>query len=243
VIFTTAITKDYLWRAAPLLASLYRFGGDCRVVTVGFHNMPAGRGYCTHAMESNQACNQAGQVLDVLELDDGALLIQADADAVIQRDLDAAERELLGRLDSKSIAMGFNRVGPESGAEEYQLLSPHRSVEEVNQRLGVDLAQVAVYNAGFIAARVAVWRELRKWYDVMYAAGNHLFGNWRCCQLLLCCAIWHLGLHVIELPRTLHAHQHFGPHPDDQVVEGKLLVRGELAFYAHHVPELGLVGA
>ncbi len=236
-VFTTALTSDYLWRAAPLLASLHLLRScRCWVATVNFANMPPGRGYRTVPLESARGCNQQGQVLDVVNVMEGEVLIQADADAVIQRDFSTDEKALLAELRPGLVALGPNGAGRETGEVEYHRLLPHCSIEDVNRRLGVRLDQVEVFNAGFIAAVPAVWRELRQYYEVMYAAGAHLFGNWRCCQLLLCCAIWNLGLSVIRLPRTLHAHWHFGRSQGDEIKDGKLYAGGELVAYAHHVP-------
>jgi len=245
VIFCSALTADYLAKAAPFLVSLRRLRADRKyVVSVGF-SMPSAQGkYEAVSMAATgQPCNQQGQVLDVLPaVDEGEVLVMMDADALVQRDLLPAERTLLAGLTEWEIALGPNRLEPETGAEEFELLQARYPLPHVAGLLGTRLQNVPVYNCGFVAALPWVWRRLRRTYEELLGRAGECFGNWRACQLLLCMAIQQLELKVVELPRTIHAHQHFGRHPDDQVRDGRLFVKDQLAFYAHHIPELGLVG-
>lgn len=237
IIFCTTVTPDYLWRAAPLLASLRRLL-SCRkvVVSVGF-DMPASDWYETVRLEpTGSVCNQQGQVLDVIPgLTNGDTLIMADADAVVQRNLSLEEIGWLSHLASDQVAAGPNRQADENGLQEIELLRPKLSPGETGRLLGSPLSDVPIHNCGFLAAKLPVWQQLRPSYEALAAKAADKFGNWRCCQLLLCTVIYQLGLRVQVISQEVHSHGHSGAWPGHEVREGRLYADGKLVFFAHHI--------
>lgn len=242
MIFCTAITRDYLGRAAPLLASLRRLR-SCRkfVVTVGFEIPDQPDQYRNVTLApTGQKANQQGQVLDVLPDVGDETLVMADSDAVVQRDLADDELDLFNGLGPTDIAMGPNILQPQTAAEEYLRLSPKRSLAEVAAALGSRLDTVPICNAGFVAAKPPVWRLLRKHYERLDALTSGMWGNWRACQLLFCVVVDQLGLRIVDVGRQTHSHYHDGPHPLNSIRDRKVYYGERLVFFAHCIP--GITG-
>ncbi len=236
IVIATAITLDYLKKAQPLLRSFrYLHSCKCWVVTVGF-DLPATDYYQTARLEpTGKPALQQGQVLDALPpLDPDDILVMVDADGLFQRDFTKDELDWL--LGANDFLIGPNRLELELGEEEYRHLSPTYSIEEFEAV--VPVRNVPVYNCGFMAARVSTWKALRKEYDQLDRVVGGWFGNWRYCQLLFCCCLRSLGMHVKEASRILHCHGHSGLPSGSKVDNGVLSFQGETVLYAHYVEGL-----
>lgn len=191
---------------------------------------------------------QAGFFLDGLcpfDLKDDQLVILADADAVVQRDLNEEELATLARLDENTFAMGYNLRPGQTGAEEHELLRARQSLEETARALKAPpdvLRHCRVYNTGLVAGRVRAWRRLRHLYECYYRCAGEvavqLFALHSWPQYLICSVLYEHGFAVEEMGCDFHSHGHLGLQPGCTVEGGRLLHGGRPVFFAHAVPGL-----
>lgn len=237
IIFVTSVTEDYLPQASRLLETLSLLKACEKVVmTVGF-NMPATDHYRTAFIpHDGTICNQQGQMLDVLpDVGDDDIIVMADADACIQRDLSGDEIYFLQNLSSTEVGLGPNQFPGQTAETEWAHLKPRAMKDSIERTLGVQMADVPVFNGGFIAARVGVWKKIRPQFVKLWPLAPSLFEMWRCCQLLLCVTIKKLRLTVKVVPYSMHSHQHYPLTHLHSVIEGVLHHGNRVVFYAHHV--------
>ena len=218
----------------PTLARL----GSCRVVCLldpaDTRELPPN---CERHPFTGDRCYQDGRFLDAMPgAPDDAVVILADADALVQRDFDAGELATFDRLKD-GFALGYNKRPGQTGVEEYALLRPRQEISEAARVLGVSAATLRgawVYNFGLAAARAGTWRQLRTLYAT--TVGDHgvdLFDYMAWMQYLICVTLHHRGIPVEELGYATHAHGHFGLPDGCRVQGGKLYYRDRLVFFAH----------
>jgi hypothetical protein len=195
---------------------------------------------------------QDGKFLDALPLlDANDVAILADADAVIQRDLNDNERLMLDNLGD-GIAAGWNMKPGQMGKDELGILrlagglSPDmgecfdRQLEHAAVMLRLtssDMLACPMYNWGLVAAKVSTWRRLRALY-AQHTAGldpQILFEHPTWLQYALCCIVYKHGIPLVPMDYSLHSHQHFPMQPEHHVWERKLFYKNELVFFAHLV--------
>ena len=236
--FVTGMTKDYLWKSERLRASFPLLKScDPYVMTVGF-DMPGGDNFKTVRLEPTaQKSNQQGQFLDVIPTQDDDVVIMADADSCVQRDLTPAELEQFHNLDGV-LGMGANSHFGQDALFEFNLCKPKVGPEVMEHVLGLKLKDLVVYNVGLCVAKPPVWRRLRQKYEEIWAAADALCDNWRVCQLIQCAAAKLVGIDVVPLNYTVHSHQHFGLRRGHSFRDGVLYFGDEVVFFPHAVEGL-----
>lgn len=243
LIFTTTCNKDY--HRAWIFQSLSKLGGavaallhpdDKRELPSNVWRMPfvSDRFY------------QQGTFIDAMAQEiqsddwDNQVIMLADADAVIQRDLNDDERLMLDNLGD-GFAIGYNMHPRQTGAEEQAIL-----------RLAVDkgyaanalrlttkvLDECPMFNFGLVAGKVSTWRRLRKLYAHHTEACSNpqvLFVNPTWMQYVICAIIYAAGIPVVPMPYSMHSHQHFTMTPEHHVRQRVLYYRYAPVFFAHYV--------
>lgn len=175
---------------------------------------------------------------DILILADD-ILILADADALIQRPLTERELGLLEGLGDAFMA-GPNRDNTQLGENELNGLKLTRSLDETAQRFGVsqdDMLKCRVYNFGLVAAKVGSWRRLRRLYREAEGEGSpqDYFVSVAWMQYLLCVLLHRNDIEVVDMPLSMHSHDHFGLRLEHGIEDRVLYYKDEVVFFAHYV--------
>jgi hypothetical protein len=227
MIFVTTAPPE--WRKAYIFDSLAKL--SCRTVAL---LEPSDRRKLPSNVERvpyiADGWNQDGRFLNALDVPSDAVVVLADADAVVQRD------PLPCELDpGDGVAMGWNWYPGQTCAEEYGACRPHR---HYGDSFGVDLQRVPMRNGGLIAARADTWHWLHAvWADVFRIGGPMIADHTFCQQLFVCIAIEKVHLPLRTLGYATHTHG-LGPKhlTDDHTIrDGVLYHRGRIVFFAHHV--------
>lgn len=236
----TTATPDY---ARPwIFSSLGMIG--CRVVCLldPADRRPLPIGVERHPYQTPGVLYQDGRFLDAVPgVVDDDLVVLADADGVFQRDFSAEEVETLGGLGPMDFALGYNVRPGQKGAEEYELLRPKQSLEDMARSL--DWAPFMmrgcwIYNTGLMAARAATWRRLRESYAEVFGSvnGGEFFRLHSWPQYFLCLTFALHGFRVTELGYEVHSHGHFPLTPKHRIERRQLYHDGNLVLFAHNVP-------
>lgn len=176
---------------------------------------------------------------DVPGVKDDDIVILADADAVVQRDLDAAELKTLHVLGD-GFALGYNAGKGQKGEYEFRLLQPKVSVNAAAEQTGMTvplLMKVPVYNTGLVAGRVESWHHLHFFYNQHFGpgVGETIFAYPAWMQYFVCLTLAYNAIPVTELGYETHSHGHFGLSPWHAIADGRLTYMGQLVFFAHFV--------
>ncbi len=236
----TVITENYLSRAAGFLDSAARITVcPVEVVCIGFDGPIASYPYLRwRRMERHPSMShgmlQHGRALDAIpDLGADETVVQVDADIEVQRDLTDAEVVALNCMDERDFL-----IGPNAG--------PNDTLGNEAWRIGMDGRPFAgdehwkgrpVFNCGAMAAKPAAWRSLRDLYErhftEMVQRSRH-----RCrCQWLQSWCLSRLGLWVQEMPRSMHAHGHFGVPDGVDFRDGRAMAGDEPVLFRHKLPE------
>lgn len=184
-------------------------------------------------------CPQDGSFLDGLPaLSDSDVVILADADAVVQRDLTETELASFRGLGD-AVALGWNANPGQTGREEFNNLSPRVDLEAAAKILGTTpalLDAMPVYNCGFMAATLGTWRRIREAYTSEFRAkGPVIFADIHWGQLQFCLLLKMGGIRVKDLGYEIHSHGHYPLTAAHEIRDGKLYYDGQLVFFAHNV--------
>lgn len=184
---------------------------------------------------------QDGLFLDSIKdtLDDDDILLLSDTDALIQRSFSEREVALLGGLGDAFMA-GPNMSDDQLGESELYGLGMTHSIEEMVERFNVspdDLKKCRMRNWGLVAAEVGSWRRLRELYRAMRgdSGPQEYFVSVAWMQYLLCVLLHKHEIPVVDMPLSMHSHDHFGLRPEHGIRDGVLSYRGETVFFAHYV--------
>lgn len=180
---------------------------------------------------------QQGKFLDAFPHDKDDIVILADADAVVQRDFNDAEQLAFDNLGGCLMA-GPNMYPGQGGAEELDILKLIVPVEEAVQKLRVTaevLMGLRMYNWGLVAGKASTWKRLQGYYEAMTFGFDPqtLFLHPTWLQYLLCAAVHRWAMPVVEMPYTVHSHQHFSVRPEHNIRKGQLYYGNELVMFAH----------
>ncbi len=240
MLFVTACDPRY--RKAWIHPTLSHLTCDvvCLLHPGDIKTLPAGRNLFRVDYAGDCRYLQDGSFLDCLPMQppDDEVVVLADVDAVLQRDLRPSEVEPYG-----GFAIGWNRDERQRADVEYEDLKPFASVAAAGEVLGVNLADVRVFNCGLMAARPPAWRALRAAYREVHAAGYPLVGHHPAhIQILDCIALHREGIPVLPLGYATHSHGHF-QHlsgretitPQHTVVDRTLFYGGQKVAYVHYV--------
>jgi hypothetical protein len=210
----TVITQDYLARGRTYLDSCVRLSARLWCLTLGWESAPALAAGCPHLTfrhlprhpSDSFGMSQWGRALDALpEVAEGDVLIQVDADVVVQRDFTHGERARLKAYDGMALGAGPN-AGPGDN-----LWDESWRIRLVGWRDGGEavLRGIPCSNGGVLAARPAAWRRLRTAYEVRCQDFYRLTQHRSRCQWLLNFCLREAGLRVDVLPGEVHSHGHF----------------------------------
>ena len=184
---------------------------------------------------------QAGQFLpDVPGLAEDDLLIMADADAVVQRDWEPEELELM--RGAKGVCLGYNMRQGQQGRHELEILQPKLPLSEVGRQVKMSpktLEDCPMYNTGLMSARVSVWRNVLRLYEEhaggVMARCHDIFFCYPSAsmQYFICCVLSECGVPVTEFGYVTHSHGHFGLPEGSRIEANRLYYRDRLVFFAH----------
>lgn len=243
LILATAADKNYIERITPYLHTVAEHGAafDRRVlVTVGCQvEMPEALG----AIEAvglpavmilghtGIFCVQQGCFLEVLGASDDDVIVFTDGDIRMQRPPSNAELAWLHALPDRTIALGWNAGPDDTLANEAHRLAlaseGYAPFEAYRHR--------RIYNWGVAITRVATYRAIYRRYLELWPSYAPHTTHYAATQLLLCAAVYQLGLHIWELPYSVHAHGVFGgPLPGVEAQGDMLFVDGMPALFRHH---------
>ncbi len=184
---------------------------------------------------------QHGSFLESISgIADDEVVILADADAVIQRDLSSSERAVFNGLGDE-MAAGWNMRPGQNGEQEFHSIRCRCSLDGAARVLSLpatSLREAPVFNWGLVASRAGTWRRLAFLYQKAIGDwGPRLFDNLCYMQYLLCVVCHHHGIKILPLGYDLHSHAHFPPLSNEHTVrDRRLYYRQELVFFAHYVP-------
>jgi hypothetical protein len=235
----TVITQDYLARGRAYLDSCVRLSARLWCLTLGWDAPPALAAQCPHLTfrylsrhpSDSFGMTQWGRTLDALpEVAEGDVLIQVDADVVVQRDFTRAELSRLEAYDTAVLGAGVN-AGPTDNlwdeSERIRLVGWRDSGEAV-------LRGIPCYNGGVLAARPAAWRKLRTAYEARCQDFYHLTHHRSRCQWLTNLCLREAGLCVDVLPGEIHSHGHFRVPPGASFGPGgEVYCWGRVVLFAH----------
>jgi hypothetical protein len=182
---------------------------------------------------------QEGKFLDAMpDLRPNDVVILADADAIIQRDLSEGETEFFEAIGD-AIAIGYNIRPGQDGETELGLLRPKFPLDWTASAFRVSvhsLTKAKVYNWGLVAAKVSTWLRLRALYDASTLGINpqDFFKNPTWLQYILCVLAHHHGISIVEIGYHLHSHQHFGFEQEHTIKDGKLRYKDREVFFVHN---------
>lgn len=172
-------------------------------------------------------------------LEDDDTLILADADGIIQRPFSEKDLGLLEGLDDAFMA-GPNMDDLQTGDSERYGLGMKYPLEDTADRLGVsedDLTKCQMRNWGLVAAKVSSWRKLRTLYRAMRGDSDpqDYFVSVAWMQYLLCVILHRNLIPVIDMPLSMHSHDHFGLRLEHGIEDRVLTYKGETVFFAHYI--------
>lgn len=243
LLLVTAANRPYIERIAPYLHTMQEHGWafDRRVlVTVGCQvEMPPELG----AIEAiplpaalaqghtGNYCIQQGCHLDVLGCADDDVIVFTDGDVRMQRPPTDDELAWMRTIPSWTIALGWN-----GGPDDTLAIEASRiALDQEGRGLFHSILHRKVYNVGVIVCRAATYRATRHRYMALWGAFSPHTPHYAANQFLMCAVLVQLGLHVWELPATVHSHGCFGlPAGVREDADGQLRVDDELVLFRHH---------
>lgn len=240
----TCITENY--NASRYLESLNRFGDNPFCVTYGFHATEGLRNLYSRVeffpleMPQPADCDriiQYGAWLRAIPGNDAAVYILTDADGRLQRELTEEERFRLVVIGPGAAAIGYNGGPDDDLLQEWTRLSEvaptATAVEFASVYPGFEA--VPCYNGGLIAARRPFWEAMATMYESQWPRFDPMCVYRARCQWLLCWCMHMLKTPVTVLPRSVHAHGHFGI-PAGTERRGETWFAGnEPIFFAHRL--------
>lgn len=248
IIIATGITENYIPRAAAYFSSLVRFERDrTAIFTVNFTPEMPEPGEPTHIVPVDYSkCLQQPKwmlqsggftVFAPPDWDDNTIIIFTDADAVLQRPLDDEEIEsiVFGCLDG-GVMIGRNKPDPtQTLANESLDLFPKFSDPHEIERRFPNQAHFLCKNTGMVIATLGTWRKLYAHYCVLWPRIDETWGHYACVQWGICYVVQKFaGLHLVDIPLSLHAHGHLGPQIGVTIdADGIARADGKVIFFRH----------
>lgn len=243
LILATASDRAYMERITPYLHTIQAHGAafDRRaLITVGCRaEMPAELAAIEAIpLPAERAlghtgiwCVQQGCFLEVLGAADDDVIIFTDGDVALQRGPSDAELAWMRALPSHTVAVGWNSGPDDTLSDEAQRVQ----LAAEGRALFGSLLHRKIYNCGVVIMRAATYRLLYAHYLDHWPAYAPHTRHYAATQLLLCACIHQLGMHVWELPQTVHTHGCFGLSAGvEEDGAGRLFVGGELVLFRHH---------
>lgn len=243
LLLVTAANRPYIDRITPYLHTIQAHGAafDRRIlVTVGCQvemppeledieaiPLPAAltRGH------TGNFCIQQGCHLDVIGAADDDVIVFTDGDVRMQREPAANELAWMRAIPPDTIAVGWN-AGPgdtlRDEASRIALASPARESF-------MSILHRKVYNVGVIVTRAATYRRIYDRYMELWPHFAPHTPHYAANQFLMCAVIAEQGLHVWELPQSVHTHGCFGlPKGITEDDQGQLWAGEGLVLFRHH---------
>ena len=153
---------------------------------------------------------QAGEFLKRLRpLEDRDIIIFTDADMVMQRPFERREiEEFVFCTEPDTVWLAVNGEPGDTLRHEAELLEP--DVEDwIVDKLFPGWREIPVWNCGVIVARAATYARLRDMALALMPAAETCFRHYAVIQWVICYCVGRWLKHAL-LPRTIHAHGHFG---------------------------------
>lgn len=243
LLLVTAANRGYIDRITPYLHTIQAHGAGfdrCILVTVGCQvemppeledietiPLPAvlARGH------TGNFCIQQGCHLDVIGAADDDVIVFTDGDVRMQREPTADEIAWMRAIPKDTIVVGWN-AGPgdtlRDEASRIALAHPARDSF-------MPLLHRKVYNVGVIVTRAATYRRIYDRYMQLWPHYAPHTPHYAANQFLMCAVIAEQGLHVWELPQSVHTHGCFGlPEGVTEDEAGQLWADGNLVLFRHH---------
>lgn len=155
---------------------------------------------------------------------DTSIVLQTDADVIVQRDFTVDELELV--RDTRTLC-----VGPNCGDND--------NLADEGKRIGIaapELSDTPCYNGGAMLASVGMFKQLKAAFDAGWDDFCKLSTHRSRSQFHLCKVIHNTpSISVTLMPRTLHTHGHFGLPAGCEFKYGKLFHKGELVALRHNL--------
>ena len=245
-ILTTQVTKDYYERARPLFESVFehwphRFLIGC----IGFvpddytpdtHYFVSIKNVATYRNDyprnrDDFVCMQGGEFIDYLNCDDDDLVIEIDADNIMQRPFTADELAAIVPERNQIIAT-YPANPPQSLHTVWKNLRFKMNRSYTDLLYGVN--DRPEFCGAFLVARATTWRRLRgfvvNYFDTMVAANAR--GHHAGIQLLISAIAWrHFNVRVVGNHYQVGQwYKRFNTSVEDD----KLLLDGEVVIFNHN---------
>lgn len=241
MILVTGSNERYQHRGKSYLDTLVQYADfECYHVGVGY--TPEKHGDITPltlTIEQNAGappeteCIQHGSFLPVLPPAHASQVIMyTDGDFVMQRAMDANEREFLS-LKHAQVAVGYNGGADETLLHEYNRLGPKKTPKEMDGNWGEDWFSKPIYNVGCVAMTRDTWQYVHLTYMKNWYLAGDCFQHQARQQWLLSYIFADLDVKI--LPWSLHAHGHFGMKPGMSWKDGQIYHEGKLALFRHYL--------
>ena len=233
MILTTQCTQSYYLRAQPLFDSVKKYWPyEFKVGTIGFgdgdyrmdiadvktyrHNYPKNR--------SMFVCPQGGEFIDFLDVPDDEIVINIDADCIMQRAFTQAELSMITPKDNEIIVT-------------YPCWPP-QTLKQVSKNLKFkhtdkfpDLFNIEFCGA-FLVARASTFRKLRDLvvakFDDLVEVNDHHAGI----QFLIS-YLSYKHLHVKYVPNTFQCGSWYLHDYNFSRIGGRLAIDGEVVIFNH----------
>lgn len=243
LLLVTAANRSYIDRIAPYLHTIAAHGGafDRRIlVTVGCQvEMPEELGaieaiplpVALARGHTGNSCIQQGCHLDVLGCADDDVIVFTDGDVRMQRGPTANELAWMRAIPPNTIALGWNAGPHDTLMDEASRIA----LDEPGRDLFRGWLHRKVYNVGVIICRAATYRRIYERYMQLWPSYAQHTPHYAANQFLMCVVMAGLGLHVWELPQSVHAHGCFGlPEGITEDADGQLWAGEDLVLFRHH---------
>jgi hypothetical protein len=240
IIFITSLTENYMPQAKRLLSSLKLLKSAQTFVLTQDFSLPDGEGYRSIRVPSDfhlplKKCPQQGHLIELIPaLDDNDVVIIADADSSIQRDLLSDEIYMLMNLGGR-VGLSNNACEDQDILSECLVCRPKIPMQNVFEFFGKGSENTKIYNCGFIAAKPPVWRTAAKKFGELWPTSSEIFAEWRSCQVALCVAFQSSGIEVLNMGYGMHTQGHFPPQDLHAIQDGVLYYGNRPVFFVHHV--------
>jgi hypothetical protein len=215
-----ALTKDYYQKSIPFFKSL-EHNANCRVsiVAVGFHEYYDG---CENIevfhmpielvqtrknnFPSNRPkyiCLESGEFLDFIRYDNGDIIVNPDADMIMQRPFTSEEIQMLENFEHGDIGMTYGNNPQVTMLEDINNIKPILSIPEINKLFTGNWSNKSAMTAGVVVARASTWKAIRELYvssfdNMTKCFDHHAGGQW------LLNWIANEKLKFVHLPESFH---------------------------------------